>query len=191
MKPSHAWVLVRRPLLLTLVLGFAISIMAAGRFPVRLIADGALSFAFVPLSELAGFAVVYRVRRAPLPFAQAADRFFAGNTPWLWWLIGIMTATTVLPVIRHGNLLAPLLVAALIPIALSVVIDLRFFREVMGRTRGRARIDVALQRILSWSAAAAYFFGLAIGAHDFFHQFGYLFVEMWDLIAAWATELAS
>jgi hypothetical protein len=183
-------VLARRPLLLALVLGLGISLFASGRFTIRLIADGALSFAFVPLAELAGFALVYAIGRRALPFAEAVDRFFAGNTPWLWWLLTIMTAAALRPVVRQDGLLAPLLVAAPIPIALSVVIDLRFFREVMGSTRGRARIDVALQRMVSWSAATAYFFGVAIGAHGFFYQFGYLFVEMWDLIVGWAQELA-
>jgi hypothetical protein len=88
---SRAWVLARRPLLLALVLGFAISLIVSGRFTVRLIADGALSFAFVPLAELAGLALVYYLGRRVLPFAQAVDRFFSGNTAWLWWLLAIMT----------------------------------------------------------------------------------------------------
>lgn len=184
--PSAVWMAVRRTLLLALVLGCGVSLLASGRFTLRLIADGALSFAFVPLCELAGFALVYRLRRAPLPFAEAVDRFFAGNTPWLWWLLGIMTAAAVLPVVQHGQLLALLLLAAPIPIAYSVAIDLRFFRHVMGRTRGGAVFDVVLLRIVAWSAATAYFLGVAITARDFF----YLFVEMWDLIAGWATELA-
>ena len=180
------WLLARRPLLLALVLGFGISLIVTGRFTVRLIADGALSFAFVPLAELAGFALVYRFGHRTLSFAEAVDGFFAGNTPWLWWLLGIMTATVVLPVLQHGGLLAPLLLASPIPIVLSVRHDLRFFRDALGATRGRARIDVSLQRIVSWSAATAYFFAVAITSRDFF----YLFVEMWDLIVGWASELA-
>jgi hypothetical protein len=190
LKQSRVWVIARRPLLLALVLGCGISVLASGRFTVRLIVDGALSFAFVPVCELVAFAVVYRLGRTSLPFSHAVDRFFAGNTPWLWWLIAIMTAAALLPVTREASLLAPMLITTAVPIVLSVRFDLRFFREVMGSPRGRARIDVALQRIVSWSAATAYFFGVAIGAHDFFYQFGYLFVEMWDLIAGWAAELA-
>ncbi len=190
MTQSRAWVLARRPLLLALVLGLGVSLLASGRFTIRLIADGALSFAFVPLAELAGFALVYAAGRRALPFADAVDRFFAGNTPWLWWMLGLMVATVMLSVTEQEHLLAPLLLASPIPIVLSVRDDLRFFRDGLGATRGRARIDVALQRMVSWSAATAYFFGVAIGAHDFFYQFGYLFVEMWDLIVGWAQELA-
>ena len=178
--------LVRRPLLLALVLGCAVSVFTAGRFTLRLIVDGALSFAFVPLAELAGFALVYRVGRRMLPFAEAVDAFFAGNTPWLWWLLGFMTATAVLSVVEQEQLLAPLLLTSLIPIVLSVRHDLRFFRDVLGATRGRARIDLTVQRLVSWSAATAYFLGVAITTRGFF----YLFVEAWDLIVFWAQELA-
>mgnify|MGYP003399930456 CR=1 FL=1 len=74
------WLLARRPLLLALVLGFGISLIVSGRFTVRLIADGALSFAFVPLAELAGFALVYRFGHRTLSFAEAVDGFFAGRS---------------------------------------------------------------------------------------------------------------
>ena len=186
LKESRAWVLVRRPLLLTLVLGFGISMIVSGRFTVRLIVDGALSFVFVPLCELVAFAVVYHLRRASLPFPHAVDRFFAGNTPWLGWLMAIMLAAALLPVTRQAPLLAPMLITAAIPIVLSVRFDLRFCRDVLGRTRSRAMVDVALLRMIAWSGATAYFFGVAITRRDFFH----LFVEMWDLIAGWVGELA-
>jgi hypothetical protein len=175
----------RRPLLLMVVLGFGISIISSGRFTLRLIVDGALSFAFAPVCELAAFAVVYSTGRRTLPFAKAVDRFFAGNTPWLWWLFGIMLATAVLPVRQHGHLLPALLVACLLPIAFSIAFDLRFMRDVMGRTRGRARVDIVVQRIIAWSAATAYFFGLASSPRTFL----YLFVEIRDTIAWSVAEL--
>lgn len=84
--------LLRRPLLLAFVLGCGISILASGRLTLRLIVDGMLSFAFVPACQLAGLAAVYRARRAPLTFSEAADRFFEGNSPWLWLLVATMAA---------------------------------------------------------------------------------------------------
>jgi hypothetical protein len=176
--------LVHRPLLLMLLLGCAVSLGASGRLTVRLIADGAFSFAFIPLSELAGFAIVYRLRPPPLPFAEAVDRFFAGNTPWLWWWLAFMIAVSVIPVLRHGEIMAPLLITSLIPIVSSVFIDTRFFRSVMSRRPGRARLDVALLRIVSWSAGIAYFIGYASSSRDFF----YLFVEIGDEVAAWVMK---
>jgi hypothetical protein len=161
-------------------------VLVSGRFTLRLIVDGALSFAFVPLCELVAFAIIYRLRRAALPFPQAVDRFFAGNTPWLWWLTAIMTAAVLLPVTRQPSLLAPMLITAVVPIALSVRFDLGLCREMLGSTRGQAVVDVALLRMLAWSGATAYFLGVAITRRDFL----YLFVEMWDLIAGWAAQLA-
>ena len=172
------WLLARRPLLLALVLGFGISLIVSGRFTVRLIADGALSFAFVPLAELAGLALVYYLGRQVLPFAQAVDRFFAGNTAWLWWLLALMTVTVVLPVVQHERLLAPLLLSLLIPIVLSVRHDLLYFRDVLGDTRARAWI--CHPAIYTIEEAQGVFEGFAqrtsaaaIGSSDF-HGFGRL-----------------
>src|SRR5262245_20165683 len=89
-RGGREWTLVRRPLLLMLVLGCAVSLGVSGRLTIRLLLDGALSFAFIPLSQLAGFALVYRLRPPALPFADAVDRFFAGNTVWLWWWLAFM-----------------------------------------------------------------------------------------------------
>src|SRR5262245_50321610 len=83
---STAAALLRRALLLAFMLGCGVSLLASGRFTLRLIVDGTLSFAFVPLCELAAYAVVFRVQRGARPFARAADRYFAGNAAWLWWL---------------------------------------------------------------------------------------------------------
>ena len=176
--------LVRRPLLLMLMLGCAVSLIASGRLTIRLVADGALSFAFIPLCEIAGFALVYWLRRPTIPFAEALDRFSAGNTPWLWWCLAIITVATALPPQRHGDIAAPLLITVPIVFVWVVFIDARFFRDVMGRSSGRARIDVAAQRIVSWSAATVYFLGMAITSRDFL----YLFVEMGDEIAAWVAK---
>ena len=54
----------------------------------------------------------------------------------------------------------------------------------MNRSRGRARIDVTVQRMIAWPAATAYSFVSAITSRDFF----YLFVEMWDEVAAWTAK---
>ena len=53
------------------MLGFGVSLHASGRFTLRLIVDGTLSFAFVPLSQLIAFAVVHRIQRSS-QYAQNA-----------------------------------------------------------------------------------------------------------------------
>ena len=56
-------ILGRRPLLLAFRLGCGVSIVASGRFTLRLIVDGTVSFAFVPLCELIAFVIVHRLPR--------------------------------------------------------------------------------------------------------------------------------
>jgi hypothetical protein len=53
-------VALRRPLLLAFTLGCAVSLLASGRLSARLIVDGAVSFAFVPVFEVLAFAALYR-----------------------------------------------------------------------------------------------------------------------------------
>jgi hypothetical protein len=165
-------------------LGCGVSLLASGRFTLRLIADGTLSFAFVPLCELAAFAVVYRLQRGMRPFAQAADRYLAGNPPWLWWLLALMTVTAILPARRLGSILAPIIFTSPIPILLSVRFDWRLFRAD-GRTPRQAIVDILVQRGIAWSLATAYFFGVALTARDFL----YTFVEMGDEVSNWMRTM--
>jgi len=183
LERSERFLLLRRPLLLAFLLGCGVSMLASGRFTLRLIVDGTLSFAFVPLCELVAYAIVYRLQRGTGRFAQAADRYFAGNTPWLWWLVALMAAGTIQPV-RSTDLLPLILITSVIPIALSVRGDWRLFRSA-GRTRSLAAADVILQRAMAWTLATAYFFGIASSSRDFF----YLFVEMKDVIDTWVRTM--
>ena len=171
-------------MLLAFVLGCGVSLLASGRFTLRLVVDGTLSFAFVPLCELVAFAIVYRLQRGTRRFAQAVDRYFAGNTAWLWWLVALMAVTALLPARRLGSILAPLLFTSPLPIALSVRFDWRLFRGD-GRTRRQATVDIFLQRAIAWSLATAYFLGVAITRRDFF----YLFVEAGDEISNWVRTM--
>ena len=176
--------LLRRPLLLAFMLGCAVSLLASGRLTLRLVIDGTLSFAFVPACELIAFALVHRLQRGAHPFGQAADRYLAGNVPWLWWLLAMMTAAAVVPAHRLGSLLAPILFTSPIPIALSVRFDWRLFRGD-GLSKRQALIGILLQRVIAWPLATAYFLGLASSSRDFF----YLFVEMGQEISAWTRTM--
>ena len=173
-----------RPFLIAFMLGCGVSLLGSGRFTLRLILDGTLSFAFVPLCQLAAFAVVHRVQRSGLPFRVAADRYFATNTPWLWWMVGLLVVSAMLPAVRAGSVLPLVLMTAPLPIALSVRADWRLFRRD-GRTRGQAAMDIALERAIAWSLAFAYFLGLAITSRDAL----YLFVEAGQAIAEFSRAV--
>ncbi|MGH9237422.1 MAG: hypothetical protein ACRD3G_05230 [Vicinamibacterales bacterium] len=180
LERTERFLLLRQPLFLAFMLGCGVSLLGSGRFTLRLIVDGTLSFAFVPLCQLAAFAVVHRLQRSRRRFREAVDRYFAGNTPWLWWMVALMIAAALLPAVQVGSVLPMMLLTVPIPIALSVRFDWRLFRGD-GRTRAQAATDIVLQRAIAWTLATAYFLGLAITSRDFF----YLFVEAGQAISTW------
>jgi len=149
--------------MLCLVLGCTLSLLIAGRLTLRLVADGAVSFAFIPVVELAAFAVVFHSGRSPgIAFRQAADRFFAGNSPWLLWLVGLATLSVVLPPQTFVRWLDPVLRSALLPAGWSMVIDFHFSRVVLRRTAARAIGDLFLLRAIAWPVAVAYYGGIGL-----------------------------
>lgn len=160
------WVLARRPLLLLFVMGCVVSFQASGRLSVRLVADGVVSFAFIPLFELASLGIVYRLRPRQIPFARAVDLFFAANAPWLVWMLAFVTLRSVQTPRQATAPPLPLLwtleLSLLVVAAWSVYIDLQFFRETLPRPDGRAARDLALQKAIGWSSTLLYFFGVAI-----------------------------
>lgn len=159
------WVLVRRSLLLAFVFGCVVSMEASGRFSVRLIADGMISFAFVPVFEMLALAVVFRRQRHMIPFACAVDMFFVANAPWLLWLIGFSLLRAFESPIRATAMTTPIelsVLVTLLPTALwSAWIDLHYFRAVLPRPSGALR-DLLLERAIAWSCSIGYFIGVAI-----------------------------
>jgi hypothetical protein len=162
--PSAPWVVVRRPLTFLFVFGCVVSMWTSGRLSVRLIADGVVSFAFLPAFQLLAFAVVYR--RAPrlLPFARAADRFFEGDAVWLWWLVAFAGLRCLLTPLQAGappQLLADFVKATVVGVlAWSAYRDYRFFRDVL--LAPQSVRDLILQRAIGLTGGAVYFFGIAV-----------------------------
>lgn len=155
--------LARRPLLFLLFIGCLVSLLASGRITVRLIVDGAISFAFVPAFCLAGLAVVWRLGpRAALPFARVVDAFFAGFTPWLLWMIVAGAVFGIVPPRAFSPWFYPVLIAGAVPLVWSLGIDWRFFRETLGRSPRQALRDLAIHRGIEWIGGVAYFLGMAL-----------------------------
>jgi len=161
-----AWVLVRRPLLLAFVIGCLVSLQASGRLSARLIADGAVSFAFAPLFAMAALAAVYRLSPRTISFARAVDLFFAATAPWLLWMIAFATLRclqTPMQAAAPPRFLLSMLEWSLVPIAAwSARIDLQFFREVLPRPAASPVRDLILQRAIGWTCTIGYFLGYAI-----------------------------
>jgi hypothetical protein len=159
--------LIRRPLLLLLFVGCFVSMEASGRLSIRLIADGAVSFAFVPVFGIVSLALVSRARARGVSFAEAVDTFFATDTAWLLWLVAMIAIRAVeSPQFASGP---PRPVfwakgASMVPVALwTAWLDLRLFRSTLAPAAPvRAFL---MQRLVAWSCALTYFFGIAVLAY--------------------------
>ncbi len=155
--------LARKPLLFLLFFGCVVSLAASGRVTVRLIVDGAISFAFVPACCLAGLAVVWRLGPRPtLPFARVADAFFAGFTPWLVWMIVGGGVFGLVPPRAFSPWFFPVLIAGAVPLVWSLRIDWRFFRPRSGDRRARHCATSSFTARSRGSGVVAYFLGIAI-----------------------------
>lgn len=160
-EPAGLALLLRRPLLLALLLGATVSGFASGRFSLRLILDGVLSSAFLPATQCAALALVRRTgTRRALPFTRASDLFFAGNGPWLLFLAAQTLVFASVPPRALSPLLVPAIFACALPLAWSCFIDFQFFKEVMGRGTRGALADMLLFRVIAWTGALGYFFGI-------------------------------
>lgn len=155
--------LLRRPALFALFIGCGVAAAASGTFTLRLVLDGALSFAFVPVFHVLALRAVFRARRQPgLTFARAVDLFFAGSRVWLLSFVAITAIAAIVPPRRIGPWLLPVLGAAVIPLLWSLWTDFRFFRDVMRRAPRAALRDLIVQRAIAWLLIAAYFAGPSI-----------------------------
>jgi hypothetical protein len=165
---SRAWL--ARPLLLALLLGTTVSLQASGRASARLVVDGMIAFAFVPIFMVAAMAIVYRRRPRQVTFGQALDVFFIGNAPWLVWLIGVDIWRSCLTPAQGSTMVESpfyLLLLSFAAVAVwSTYIDLQFFRMFLTGDSGRPGRDLLLVRIISWIGIIGYFAG-----HEFWEYF--------------------
>jgi hypothetical protein len=147
-------------LILLFLLSCTVSALASGRLTARLIVDGAVSFAFVPIVEIASFAFVYRVLKTQLTFERVATLFLVGNAPWFAWLVSVAAASAF---VRPAYWPPWWLPATMCPVALwSAYIDFCFFTEVLHRSPFGAVRDLIVFRAIAWTAATIYFFGIAV-----------------------------
>jgi hypothetical protein len=149
-------------LLLLLVLGSFVSLLASGRLTVRLILDGAASFAFIPAFEVLALYLVVRRWQTRAAFHRILRPFLSGNLPWLCWLVIVGAIFSVVPPRSITfSLLTCAEASAVVPLVWAFWIDVRFFTE-RGRRKAAAVGDALLHRVVGWGLGVSYFFGIAI-----------------------------
>lgn len=153
----------RRSIFFLFIVGCVVSLGAEGRLVPWLALDAAVSAAFMPVVQLLGFAVIWRIRIARAP-ARERDvlRFLDGNTAWLWWWCIAAIPAALVPPQSLGPWIRAATFSTIMPIAWTVRQDARWLRADHGRTARQAALDVVGLRLVTWGAGIAWFFGIAI-----------------------------
>src|SRR4029078_9800811 len=110
-------------------------------------------------------ALVYRFRRraaGALPFNRASDQFFAGDIPWLLWLVLAAPFLGIPPPRVTAGWFLTIVATAIVPAILVARVDFQFFRRALGATSREAARHVIVHRAIAWTLAIAYFFGIAL-----------------------------
>lgn len=152
-------VLLRRPALAALVIGGAIALTATGGATARALATTTICWSFVPgLQLIVAAALIALCRRPGLRLPSALDLFFAGQGPWLLWVLGVAAAALV--ALRLGGHTVPqlryVLALALIPGVWTCFILMAFCQAVLGLDRRRALAWTFLYQAAIWGIAYLY-----------------------------------
>ena len=148
----------RRPFLVSVVLGVAMALSSTRHATPALVLSTTLLWSVVVIAQLAiALAVIETPETETVGRARALDLFFASHAPWSLWLLAA-AAWAPSPLGRHG---LPLWLAAVAPIALTPRIIAAFFQEVLKMDRRRATIRTLVQQALTWGLLVA-LYGAAV-----------------------------
>jgi hypothetical protein len=167
--PDHrsAVTALRRPLLVALVLGASTAISATGHVTPSLLLSTTICWSLVVVLQVViALLLIAGPARRGVGVRRALDLFFASHAPWSLWLLAA-AAWAPSPV---GRPLWPLLVAALVPLALTPLMIAAFFREVFGMDHRRAVVRTLVHQAITWTAFVL-LFGTA--------------VQLWPRILQW------
>ena len=159
----RVWTACRRPLFLTLVLASIVSLLASGALTLRLVASAAIYWASIPIVEALLLAIVIGRRANRPPMSRVIDLFFAGHASWTLLLLAIAASLAFLSPDAGWMLLLRLWVWVMLAvIAWSAYVDVCFFRSILGSSRPTALRDLAVLRLLTWTAVVAIFAGTSM-----------------------------
>lgn len=140
--------MLRRPLVIAVVIGTAVSIMAVQRVTLGLLAASTISFLFlVVIQALVGALVIVSVPSRRLSMTRALDLWFAGHAPYSVWLLTVAAIFAALP----WASLDGLILLAAIPAAWTALIVSAYCRTVLGTSRAGGRWRAALHFLLIWA----------------------------------------
>jgi hypothetical protein len=145
----------KRPLLVAIVLGMAVSIYATRRVTLGLALSAILTWSFaVAVQALAAAALVMSSARRRSSLPSALDLFFMGHGPWSLWLIAAAAWSALLP--RPDKMDMIVAASAVVPIAWTAVIVFAFCRTVLHDEPRVAVIRTLFHQSLIWTFTAVY-----------------------------------
>ena len=152
-------VALRRPALAAVVIGAAIALGATGHVTPRLLLSTTLCWAFAVVLQIAiAVALIVGPSRRTVGLSRALDLFFASHAPWSLWLL----AAAAYSPSALGRPLTPLLLSAVVPLALTVRMIAAYFREVLELDPRHARVRTILQQAATWGVPLV-LYGTAVG----------------------------
>lgn len=152
----------RRQLFLLFVVACTISLAAEGRVVPVLVLDALVSFAFMPVSQVLGFRLVWRLRFRRSATPDELRAFIDGNTPWLWWWCGFAVLVAVTPPRSLGPFSIPVFLSLLVPFGIGMLRDRMWLQQSHARSLRDAWTDVLMLRFVTWGAACVWFYGLVV-----------------------------
>jgi hypothetical protein len=143
----------RRPALVALVIGCAISIAGTGRATAPLVISTALTWSWTVLWQLIAAAAIVRAKSAPLTLPQRIDLLFAGHAPWSLWLLATAAWSKLFP--QFSDLYA-LLSTVVVPAVWTAAIVHGFCCGALGLPQSAALRRTAIHQALIWGVAFFY-----------------------------------
>jgi hypothetical protein len=144
----------RRPALVTAVIGAATAIGATRHITPLLLLSTTACWMFVVLLQLAvALPLVARPAQRTVGVPRAIDLFFASHAPWSLWLL----AAAAWGPTQIGRPLLPLLILALLPVLMTPRMVAAFFREVLELDPREAVLRTMVQQAATWGIPLSLF----------------------------------
>jgi hypothetical protein len=160
---DHPFVFVRRPVLVALVIGTAVSMSATGHPSVESVVSVTLCWSVaVAVQMLAGWVLVRSSRLRGLTVPQAMDLLFMGHLPWSVWLLA---AGGYLAAVPTSASIGAVLLSVVVPMFWTARLLTAFCRTVLGASPRHARLQALLHQSIVWGIGLV-FFVVAIGGWD-------------------------
>lgn len=146
--------MLRRPALVAVVLGCAVAMAGTRHVTPMLVVSATACWSVLIVAQVViALAMFGGAASRTVGVPRALDLFFASHVPWSLWLLAVV-AWAPLP---GGRSLAPILVAAAIPLALTVRAIAAFCVEVLGMERRQAVVRTTIHQVVTWGVLIAVF----------------------------------